>query len=317
MMRILVTGGAGFIGSHLCEALLEHGHHVTCVDDLSSGSRENIRHLEDCDEFVFSEFNVENEMFAQVDRIFHLACPASPVQYQKEPVRTMMTCVLGTKNTLDLAQKAGARILLASTSEVYGDPEIHPQPETYKGCVDSLGPRGCYTEGKRAAESLMMDYRRQNQTDTRIARIFNTYGPHMAEDDGRVMPEFVARALHGQSLLIHGNGAQTRSFCYVGDLVEGLVRLMECEGTGASEPINLGRPEEISIIELARIINRLVQNARHSQLTGRPENDPERRCPDISRAAVRLGWVPSTSLEEGLAKTIDWFAGRIRKEDVA
>jgi len=316
-MRVLVTGGAGFIGSHLCGKLLSMGHRVVCLDNLSTGSKDNVRRLEDHCDFEFVEHDVVKPFAVTVDRVYHLACPASPVAYQSAPIETLITAVMGTKHALDVALTAGARALLASTSEVYGDPEVVPQPESYHGRVNTTGPRACYDEGKRAAETLCSDYFRQYEMDVRIARIFNTYGPHMAVNDGRVVSEFIVRALQCRSLPIHGDGRQTRSFCYVDDLVDGLIALMEYEGDNAAEPVNLGRPEEIEIFALAKMIHKLTHATEFYNFTARPQDDPCRRCPDISRAVARLGWAPVTSPWVGLEKTIAWFKDRIRKEAVA
>jgi len=306
-MRILVTGGAGFIGSHLCEALVGQGHRVTCLDDLSTGARGNVAHLEASGRFALVEGDVTAPFDAEAERIFHLACPASPVQYRKDPVRTLTTAVVGTQNALDLARRRGARLLQASTSEIYGDPQVHPQPETYRGNVSTTGPRACYDEGKRAAETLCADFTRQHGVDVRIARIFNTYGPGMALDDGRVVSSFAVRALRGEPIEIHGDGAQTRSFCYVADLVRGLLALMEHEGPDAAEPVNLGQPEEISIRDLARAIVELAGSRSQIVHVGAQPDDPARRCPDISRAAARLGWRPEVPLHEGLQRTVEFF----------
>jgi len=310
-MRVLVTGGAGFIGSHLCEALLGQGHRVICVDDLSTGSRENIASLEKSGRFELAVHDVTEPFDLDADRLFHLACPASPVHYQKDPVRTLLTAVLGTRNALELARRRGARLLLASTSEIYGDPAVHPQPETYRGNVNTLGPRACYDEGKRCAETFCADYARQHGVEVRIARLFNTYGPRMAFDDGRVVSNFAIAALRGEPIEVHGDGSQTRSFCYVGDTLRGLIALMGFEGPLAGEPINLGNDEETSILALARRIVALT-GASSEIVHGRAQvDDPARRCPDLTRAAERLGWRPEVELDQGLGRTVEFFRRRL------
>jgi UDP-glucuronate decarboxylase len=307
-MRILVTGGAGFIGSHLCERLLAEGHHVICLDNFFTGRRENIEHLLDNRRFETLRHDVTEPLFIEVDQIYNLACPASPMHYQYNPVKTVKSNVLGTINMLVLAKRLRARILQASTSEVYGDPAVHPQPESYWGNVNPTGPRSCYDEGKRVAETLMMDYHRQDKVDIRIARIFNTYGPRMAENDGRVVSNFIVQALRGQELTIYGSGQQTRSFCYVDELVDGLVRLMAAEG--AHEPVNLGNPIEFTIRELAEEVFRIVGGELRVTYRPLPQDDPTKRKPDITRAKDWLGWEPTISLSQGLTHTIAYFAGR-------
>ncbi|MDH3591077.1 MAG: SDR family oxidoreductase [Planctomycetota bacterium] len=308
-MRILVTGGAGLIGSHLCERLLADGHGVTCLDDFSSGLRENVAGLRDHAAFSLVEHDVQAPFDTDADRIYHLACPASPVHYRRDPVRTVRTNVLGAIHALDLARTSGARVLLASTSEVYGDPLVHPQPESYWGNVNPIGPRSCYDEGKRTAETLFWDYRGQYGVDTRIARIFNTYGPRVRLDDGRVISNFAVAALAGEPLVLYGDGAQTRSFCFVADLIEGLVALMESD---VAEPVNLGNPEETSIRELAeRIVTQTGSRSAVRNAAG-VEDDPRRRCPDITRARERLGWAPRTPLAAGLETTIADIAARVK-----
>jgi len=304
-MRVLVTGGAGFIGSHLCQRLLRDGHEVICVDNFFSGRRANIASLVSHPNFELIRHDVVQPLMLEADRIFHLACPASPVHYQYNPVKTTKTNVMGTINMLGLAKRVKARILLASTSEVYGDPEVHPQREDYWGHVNPIGVRSCYDEGKRVAECLMMDYHRQNNVDIRIVRIFNTYGPRMAVDDGRVVSNFCIAALRGENLVIYGDGQQTRSFAYVDDLIEGLVRMMETPDlTG---PINLGNPTEFTILELASLAVELTRSSSKVVFApGRPD-DPARRRPDITLARTRLGWEPRISLQDGLARTIDHF----------
>ncbi|GAB4232371.1 MAG: SDR family oxidoreductase [Acidobacteriota bacterium] len=308
-MRLLVTGGAGFLGSHLCEALLNQGHEVLCVDNLFSGAKENIYHLLDHRRFEFLRHDIIQPLYVEVDRIFHLACPASPVHYQYNPVKTVKTNVQGTLYMLGLAKRVRARMLLASTSEVYGDPEVHPQSEEYWGRVNPIGPRSCYDEGKRVAETLMMDYHRQNGVDVRIARIFNTYGPRMSLRDGRVVSNMVVQALKGEPLTVYGDGTQTRSFCYVSDLIDGLLRLMDWDG--GTGPINLGNPEEVTILQLAELVNELTGNRAGVRFLPLPKDDPVRRCPDITKARRLLGWSPTVGLREGLERTIEYFAARL------
>lgn len=305
-MRILVTGGAGFIGSHLCERLLSEGNEVICLDNFFTGSKRNIMHLLDDHRFELIRHDVVEPILLEVDRIYHLACPASPVHYQYNPVKTVKTSVIGTINMLGLAKRVKARILLASTSEVYGDPTVHPQTEEYWGNVNPIGIRSCYDEGKRLAETLMMDYHRQNGVDIRIVRIFNTYGPRMAENDGRVVSNFIVQALRGEDITLYGEGSQTRSFCYVSDLVEGIIAMMNCEGeTG---PINLGNPTETTIREFAERIIRLTGSSSRIVNRPLPPDDPRQRQPDISRARRVLGWEPTVPLDEGLAATISYFS---------
>jgi UDP-glucuronate decarboxylase len=320
-MRILVTGGAGFIGSHLCERLLEADHEVICLDNFFTGRRENVFHLLDDRRFELVRHDVIEPILLEVDQIYNLACPASPVHYQYNPVKTVKTNVMGTINMLGLAKRVRARILQASTSEVYGDPELHPQPETYWGHVNPIGIRSCYDEGKRIAETLMMDYHRQNGVDTRIVRIFNTYGPRMLENDGRVVSNFIVQALRGEELTIYGEGTQTRSFCYVDDLVEGLIRLMNAEQTDAGrsvhDPINIGNPCEFTMRQLAEEVGRACGaevRLRHHPL---PQDDPRQRRPDITHAQQLLRWQPTIPLREGLARTVAYFAGRIESKAVA
>ncbi|SUU91468.1 UDP-glucuronate decarboxylase [Aminobacter aminovorans] len=304
-MRVLVTGGAGFLGSHLCERLVAAGAHVLCADNFYTGARDNVAHLVEHPRFELIEHDVCQPLYVEVDEIYNLACPASPIHYQRDPVQTTKTSVLGAINMLGLAKRLGARILQASTSEVYGDPAIHPQDEGYWGNVNPIGPRSCYDEGKRCAETLFFDYRRQHDLEIKVARIFNTYGPRMQPNDGRVVSNFIMQALRGDSISIFGGGTQTRSFCYVDDLVDGLIRLMASprDFTG---PVNLGNPEEFSMIDLARAI--LVETDRRSQLEflPLPEDDPKQRRPDITLAAT-LGWHPKTPLEEGLRRTVAYF----------
>ena len=307
----LVTGGAGFIGSHLCDRLVAEGARVIALDNLQTGRLSNIEHLFGSKAFDFVQHDVIDELPSSIrttplTHIFHLACAASPDHYQADPEHTMLTNVLGTRNALRLAERTGARLLLTSTSEVYGDPEVHPQSEDYRGNVSCTGPRACYDEGKRAAETLAFDFLRAGRADVRVARIFNTYGPRMQDDDGRVVSNFISQLLNGQELTIYGDGSQTRCFCFVDDTVEGLLRLME-SGSAVGMPVNLGDPREMTVRELAVMIIGLT--GAHSPIVEQPlpEDDPRRRRPDISRAIELLGWRPQISLEEGLGKTIAWF----------
>lgn len=309
-MRILVTGGAGFIGSHLCERLLQEGNEVICLDNFFTGRRENIFPLLDNRRFELIRHDVTEPILVEVDQIYNLACPASPIHYQYNPVKTVKTSVMGTINMLGLAKRVRARILQASTSEVYGDPLVHPQPESYWGNVNPIGLRSCYDEGKRLAETLMMDYHRQNKVDTRIARIFNTYGPRMLENDGRVVSNFVVQALHGEPLTIYGEGQQTRSFCYVTDLLDGLIRLMNSEAL--HDPVNLGNPSEFTIRELAQEVIKICGGSSELKTMPLPQDDPKQRQPDISLAQSRLGWQPTIPLHEGLVKTVAYFRARIK-----
>jgi UDP-glucuronate decarboxylase len=309
MKRILVTGGAGFLGSHLCEHLLGEGNDVVCIDNFFSGSKDNIRHLSGHPFFELIRHDVIHPLFIEVDRIFHLACPASPIHYQHNPIKTVKTNVMGTINMLGLAKRIKARILLASSSEVYGDARIHPQTEAYWGNVNPIGLRSCYDEGKRVAETLMMDYHRQNRVDIRIARIFNTYGPRMAVDDGRVVSNFIVQALKGEDLTVYGDGTQTRSFCYVSDLIEALVRMINAEEFVG--PVNIGNPVEFTVLELAKKVLALTGSKSRIALKPLPSDDPVRRCPDISLAKSKLGWEPRVGLEEGLGKTIEYFREKL------
>ena len=311
-MRILITGGGGFIGSHLCERLLSEGHDVICLDNFFTGNKENIRHLLDNNSFELIRHDIIEPILLEVDQIYNMACPASPVHYQYNPVKTTKTSVMGTINMLGLAKRVKARILQASTSEVYGDPEIHPQTESYWGNVNPIGIRSCYDEGKRVAETLMMDYYRQNNVDIRIARIFNTYGPRMAEHDGRVVSNFTVQALRGEDITVYGDGSQTRSFCFVSDLVEGLIRFMNTDNFIG--PVNLGNPCETSILEFAERIIALTGSTSKVIFNPLPADDPRQRQPDISLAKERLGWQPSVDLETGLRATIDYFSGVIGKK---
>jgi UDP-glucuronate decarboxylase len=304
-MRIVVTGGAGFIGSHLCERLLFDGHDVLCLDNFFTGRRMNIMKLFDNPHFELIRHDVIEPILLEVDQIYNLACPASPIHYQYNPVKTVKTSVMGMINMLGLAKRVRARILQASTSEVYGDPLVHPQPEAYWGNVNPIGLRSCYDEGKRIAETLMMDYHRQNRVDTRIARIFNTYGPRMLEDDGRVVSNFIVQALSGEPVTLYGAGDQTRSFCYIDDLVDALIRLMNVEEV--YEPVNLGNPSEFTIKELADEVIKICGSNSAIKYLPLPEDDPKQRQPDISRAQALLGWEPTISLNEGLKKTVAYF----------
>jgi len=308
--RVLVMGGAGFVGSHLCDRLVAAGAEVFAMDNLQTGSLENLAHLRKHPRFSFVEHDVVEPFHVPVTRIYNLACPASPPHYQADPVKTTLTSVLGTLHALKLGKRCGARVFLASTSEVYGDPEVHPQPESYRGAVNPVGPRSCYDEGKRCAESLMMDFARGHGVEVRIARIFNTYGPRMDPDDGRIVSNFVCQALRGEPLTVYGTGAQTRSFCYVDDLVEGIVRLME-HPTEAG-PLNLGNPVEFTVLELAHLVLELTKRElpiRHEPL---PADDPKLRRPVIERARVALGFQPKVALRDGLLRTIQWFSRVVR-----
>ena len=304
--RILVTGGAGFIGTHLCTRLIAEGHDVICLDNFFTGTKDNIAHLMGSPHFELMRHDVTFPLYVEVDQIYNLACPASPVHYQHDPVQTTKTSVHGAINMLGLAKRTGARILQASTSEVYGDPEVHPQPETYTGNVNPIGPRSCYDEGKRCAETLFFDYKRQHDMSIRVARIFNTYGPYMHPNDGRVVSNFIVQALQGNPITIYGDGSQTRSFCYVDDLVDGLMRLMNA-GEEATGPVNLGNPGEFTIMELADLV--LAETGAKSSLSHGPlpGDDPMQRCPDITLAKSLLDWQPKIPLAEGLQKTIPYF----------
>ncbi|MDO9498629.1 UDP-glucuronic acid decarboxylase family protein [Falsiroseomonas sp.] len=308
--RILVTGGAGFLGSHLCDRLVDQGHEVLCVDNYFTGRKENILHLMDRPNFEVMRHDITFPLYVEVDEIYNLACPASPVHYQYDPVQTTKVSVLGSINMLGLAKRVGARILQASTSEIYGDPAVHPQTEDYCGNVNPLGPRACYDEGKRCAETLFFDYSRRHNVKIRVIRIFNTYGPRLHDSDGRVVSNFIVQALRGEDITIYGDGSQTRAFCYVDDLIDGMVAMM-----GADEdvpgPINIGNPHEISVLTLASKI--IALTGARSQLVRKPlpQNDPTQRCPDISRARQLLNWEPRVSLDEGLRRTIAYFAGKM------
>lgn len=307
MKRVLVTGGAGFLGSHLCERLLDQGHKVLCLDDFSTGSRRNVQHLLRNPSFELIEHDVASPFFAEVDEIYNLACPASPRHYQHAPIKTVKTSVLGAINMLDMAKRLGIRLLHASTSEVYGDPALTPQPETYWGNVNPIGPRACYDEGKRCAETLCVNYHQQDGVRVKVARIFNTYGPRMAPDDGRVVANFVMQALHNRDITIFGDGSQTRSFMHCSDLVEGLLRLMDTSDDFVG-PVNLGNAEEISILRLAELIVALTGSRSRLVFEPRPKDDPAQRCPHIALARRVLGgWAPQVPIERGLMDTIDYF----------
>jgi len=307
MKRILITGGAGFLGSHLSERLLAQGHEIICLDNFSTGSKDNILHLLPHPHFELIRHDITNPIYLEIDEIYNLACPASPVHYQYNPIKTIKTNVMGAINTLGLAKRVKAKILQASTSEVYGDPEVHPQPEAYWGRVNPIGIRSCYDEGKRAAECLMMDYRRQNQVNVKIARIFNTYGPRMAVNDGRVVSNFIVQALTHQDITVYGDGTQTRSFCYVDDMIDGLIRMMNTPDD-FSGPVNLGNPREFTILELAELLIRMTGSRAKKIFRPLPQDDPVQRKPDIRLARKTLGWQPKIPLEEGLEKTIAYFS---------
>ena len=312
--QVLVTGGAGFLGSHLCEVLVEEGEDVLCLDNFYTGSRANIQHLLGKPNFELLRHDVTFPLYIEVDEVYNLACPASPIHYQHDPVQTTKTSVHGAINMLGLAKRTGAKILQASTSEVYGDPEEHPQSEHYWGHVNPIGPRSCYDEGKRCAETLFFDYRRQHNLPIKIARIFNTYGPRMHPDDGRVVSNFIVQALKGESLTIYGDGSQTRSFCYVDDLVDGLIRLMRTEDD-CTGPVNLGNPDEFQIKQLAERVLALVgstSNIIHKEL---PQDDPQQRRPDITLAKARLNWQPSIALDDGLIRTVEYFRALLAQGD--
>lgn len=305
MKRILVTGGAGFLGSHLCDRLIKEGNDVICADNLFTGSKDNIRHLLSSPYFEFIRHDVTEPLYVEVDQIYNLACPASPPHYQYNPIKTAKTSIYGAMNMLGLAKRVNARILQASTSEVYGDPEVHPQPETYRGCVNPIGIRSCYDEGKRMAESLFFDYHRRNRVDIRVIRIFNTYGPRMNPYDGRVVSNFIVQALKNEDITIYGDGTQTRSFCYVDDLIEGMCKMMRCEDfTG---PVNLGNPVEFSMLELSEMVIRLTGSRSKTVFCPLPGDDPTQRRPVIELAKEKLNWQPVVALEEGLERTIAYF----------
>jgi dTDP-glucose 4,6-dehydratase len=311
-MRILVTGGAGFLGSHLCDRLLAEGHDVIAMDNLLTGNTDNIAHLAGHKRFLFIEHNVTNYIYIKgdLDAILHFASPASPVDYLELPIQTLKVGSLGTHNALGLAMAKGARLLLASTSEVYGDPQVHPQTEDYWGHVNPIGPRGVYDEAKRFAEAMVMAYHRSHHVDTRIVRIFNTYGPRMRLNDGRVVPNFIGQALRGEPLTVYGDGSQTRSFCFVTDLVDGIYRLLLSDEV---EPVNIGNPIETTILEFAEKINAFTGNQAGIQFKPLPKDDPKQRQPNIAKAKRILGWEPKVALDQGMATTVDWFAERLRQ----
>lgn len=306
MKRILITGGAGFLGSHLCERLLLENNDVICLDNFFTGNKNNISHLLGTSNFELIRHDIINPIYLEVDEIYNLACPASPVHYQYNPIKTIKTNIMGAINVLGIAKRTRAKVLQASTSEIYGDPEVHPQKESYWGRVNPIGIRSCYDEGKRAAECLMMDYRRQNAVNTKIVRIFNTYGPRMALDDGRVVSNFIIQALRNRKITVYGDGTHTRSFCYVDDVVEGLIKMMNSSDEFYG-PVNMGNPSEFTIMELAQTIIRLTQSKSEIEFMPLPEDDPAQRRPDICLAQQELQWNPSINLEEGLARTMNYF----------
>lgn len=308
--RVLVTGGAGFLGSHLCDCLINDGYDVVCVDNLFTGKKDNIRHLLGNPYFEFIRQDVTMPIYVECDYIYNLACPASPIQYQRDPIYTTKTSFMGTINALGLAKRTGAKILQASTSEVYGDPECHPQKETYKGNVNTIGPRACYDEGKRIAETLLFDYHRQHNVKIKIMRIFNTYGPKMDVGDGRVVSNFIVQALRGEDITIYGDGKQTRSFCYVDDLIDGMIKLMN-SSDDITGPINIGNPQEFTILELAEKIIDLTNSSSKIIYKELPKDDPTQRKPDISLAIEKLNWKPQVILDDGLIKTIEYFNARL------
>ncbi len=313
MKRILITGGAGFIGSHLCERLLNEGNEVICLDNFFTGSKDNIRHLFDNNKFELVRHDITKEYYAEVDQIYNMACPASPVHYQYNPIKTIKTSVLGVTNMLGLAKRCRATILQASTSEVYGNPFVHPQTENYWGNVNPIGIRSCYDEGKRCAETLMMDYHRQNKVDTRIIRIFNTYGPNMEPNDGRVVSNFIVQALQNKDITMYGDGTQTRSFCYVSDLVDGIIKMMNNKQKFIG-PVNLGNPSERTVYDLAKLIIELTNSNSQIKFQPLPQDDPLQRKPDISLAKKELDWEPKVDIKDGLLKTIEYFDKKINEK---
>ena len=310
-MKALITGGAGFIGSHLCERLVAEGDDVICLDNYYTGTKTNVKSLAELPNFELLRHDVTFPLYVEVDEIFNLACPASPIHYQFDPVQTTKTSVHGAINMLGLAKRTGAKILQASTSEVYGDPKIHPQMEEYLGNVNPIGPRACYDEGKRCAETLFFDYYRQHEVNIRVARIFNTYGPRMHPNDGRVVSNFIVQALSGKPLTVYGDGSQTRSFCFVDDLVNGLILLMKAPDEIVG-PINLGNPTELTIFQLAEMVIEIVGSKSIIEYRPLPQDDPMHRCPDISRAKDKLNWIPTVEVKEGLQKTIDHFTSNVQ-----
>lgn len=317
MKRVVVTGGAGFLGSHLCEKLIDMGDEVLCVDNFFTGREYNISHLLDNKKFEILDHDITIPFFTDADEIYNLACPASPLHYQLDPVKTVKTAVVGALHMLEIAAKSGAKIFQASTSEVYGDPKVHPQPESYRGAVNQIGPRACYDEGKRCAETLFFDFNRQYETKIKVARIFNTYGPRMLPDDGRVVSNFIVNALKNKDIEIYGSGEQTRSFCYCSEVIDGIIRMMNSRDD-FSGPVNLGNPSELSIKELAEIIIETTGSGSGIVYLPQPEDDPVQRKPDISLAIKELGWEPRITLKEGLLKTIEYFddlmSGKIENE---
>ncbi|ADD69201.1 NAD-dependent epimerase/dehydratase [Denitrovibrio acetiphilus DSM 12809] len=313
MKRVLVTGGAGFIGSHLCERLLEQGHEVLCVDNLFTSRKDNIKKLMDNKDFEFMRHDVTFPLSVEVDQIYNLACPASPVHYQFDPVQTTKTSVMGAINMLGLAKRLKIPVFQASTSEVYGDPEIHPQPESYKGSVNPIGVRACYDEGKRCAETLFFDYKRQHGLDIKVVRIFNTYGPKMHPQDGRVVSNFIMQALRGEDITIYGEGKQTRSFCYVDDMVDGFMKMMNTP-EGFTGPVNLGNPNEFTILQLAELVIKIIGNKNNIIFKPLPQDDPMQRKPDITLAKRELEWEPAVMLEEGIVKTIEYFDNLLKRK---
>ena len=312
--RILVTGGAGFIGSHLSERLLNEGHEVICADNFFTGTKDNIKHLLENHSFEAVRHDICFPLYVEVDEIYNLACPASPIHYQFDPVQTTKVNVLGSINMLGLAKRLKVRIFQASTSEVYGNPTVHPQPETYWGHVNTIGPRACYDEGKRCAETLFFDYYRQHKMDIKVARIFNTYGPRMHPNDGRVVSNFIMQALHNKDITVYGDGSQTRSFCYVDDMVDGITRMMNTP-KGFTGPVNLGNPSEVSILELAKLIIDITGSSSRIVFKPLPQDDPERRRPNITLAQKKLGWEPTVALEDGIRKAIEYFEGIIKAQE--
>jgi len=312
--RILVTGGAGFIGSHLSEKLLGDGHEVVCVDNFFTGTKDNIKHLLENHNFEIVRHDICFPLYVEVDEVYNLACPASPIHYQFDPVQTTKVNVLGSINMLGLAKRLKIRIFQASTSEVYGNPTVHPQTETYWGHVNTIGLRACYDEGKRCAETLFFDYYRQHKMDIKVARIFNTYGPRMHPNDGRVVSNFIMQALHNKDITVYGDGSQTRSFCYVDDMVDGITRMMNTP-KGFTGPVNLGNPSEVSILELAKLIIDITGSSSRIVFKPLPQDDPERRRPDITLAQEKLGWEPTVALEDGIRKTIEYFEGIIKAQE--
>ena len=311
MTTVLVTGGAGFLGSHLCDRLIERGDEVICVDNFFTGSKENVRHLLGHPRFELIRHDIVHPLFVEADRIFNLACPASPEAYQYNPIKTIKTSTVGMVNIMGLAKRCGARVLHASTSEVYGDPLVHPQTEDYWGHVNPIGPRSCYDEGKRIAESLMVNYHQEHGTEIRIIRIFNTYGPRMAPDDGRVVSNFIMQALRGEDLTVYGDGLQTRSFCYCDDLIAGMMKLMDQDEHNG--PINIGNPVENTMLELAEAVIKVTGSRSKVTHMPLPKDDPQKRCPDITRARTQLGWEPKVPLAEGLKSTMEWYKAKLEQ----